>query len=146
MKLDGKVATVTAVNPRKERHGENLVLAIDVDLDVSCDATVLEQFDPSLEGFVFSEHGPRYPEIKALAWGRVYEKQALVMDGENFNGVTLRKIQLKPDAGKSVKVHVQATFYPEPEQVGWLSEQLQEQVVISTEPMQVDLVDQQKAA
>lgn len=144
MKLEQKVATVKSVNPRKERHGENLVLAMDVGLEVSCDSTVLEQFDPSFEGFLFAEHGPRYPELAALGWGREYEKCELKIDGAAYRGVTARKIHLKPDAGKSVKVDFMATFYPEPEQIGVLSEKLQEQVVISIEPMQTDLVDEQK--
>lgn len=146
MKLEQKVATVKSVNPRKERHGENLVLAMDVGLEVSCDSTVLEQFDPSFEGFLFAEHGPRYPELAALGWGREYEKCELKIDGATYRGVTARKIHLKPDAGKSVKVDFMATFYPEPTQVGVLSEKLQENVVISIEPMQTDLVDEQKQA
>jgi hypothetical protein len=145
MKLEQKVATITAVNPRKEQHGEKKVLAVDVGLKIACDASVLDQFDASLKGFVYGEHGPRYPELGSLGWGREFENCELRINKGEYKGVTVRKIHFLPETGEAVTVSCLATFYPENKHVGALSDLLQEQVVVTLAPTQQDLVDGQKA-
>lgn len=144
MRLDKKVGKVIAVNPRKEHHGESLALAVDVKLEVNCDRQVLAQFDQGLDAFLFGDHGPRFPEIGAVPWGREYERCIVRLDEIELREATVRKISLLPEQGDSVKVGFTATLYPAQEAVGELAELVQEDVVISIEQTQVDLVDKIK--
>lgn len=144
MKLDQLVAKVLDVNPRKEHHGENLALAVDVKLQVNCDAGVLDQFDPALRGFLFGEHGPRFPELGAVGWGREYEKSVVKINKLELKECTVKKIALLPEAGESVKLTFTATLYPAQKTVGELANLIQEDVAVSVEQTQVDLVDQQR--
>jgi hypothetical protein len=144
LKLENAVAKVASVNCRKERHGENLVLAVDVDLKISCTAEILDQLDPTLKEHVYGEHGPRYPEIGSYSWRREFENHELKLGKSTFKEVTLRKISFTPDAGESVALSLQATWYPNAKDVGPLADLIGERVTISTVPLQRDLVDEQK--
>lgn len=142
--LQQLVAEVKNVNPRKERHGENLVLAVDVDLKISCTAEILDQLDLSLKNHVYGEHGPLFPEIGSYSWKREFENHDLKLGKSSFKEVTLRKLKFTPETGESVGVELQATWYPNAKDVGPLADLIGEQVTISSEPRQRDLVDEQK--
>lgn len=146
MKLEQKVAKVLDVNPRKEHHGENLALAVDVKLSVNCDAEILDQLEPTgkLREFLFGEHGPRFPELGAVAWGREYERSTLKVNKLELKDATVKKVSLEPGAGDSVKVNFTATLYPSQETVGKLANLIQEDVTVNLEQTQIDLVDKIK--
>lgn len=144
MKLDQKVGKVLDVNPRKEHHGEGRALAVDVKLEVNCERDVLDQFDPQLGGLLFGEHGPRFPELGAVGWGREYENSILRINKLELKECTVRKISALPEPGDSVKVTFTATLYPSQKTVGELANLIQEDVAVSLEQTQVDLVDKVK--
>lgn len=147
MKLSKKVATLIDVNPRKEHHGEKLALALDVKLQVHCEAKELDQFDPALRGFLFGEHGPRFPELGAVNWGREYERAKVQIEDHKMKDVTIRKIEFLPEPGDSVQITFLATFYPEHELIGSLAELMKLEVRVSVEQTQLEitgLMDAQK--
>lgn len=141
MKLQQKVGKVIAVNPRKEHHGENLALSVDVKVEANCTREDIAQFDPTLGDFLFGEHGPRFPEIGAVPWGREYERCIVKLNKVELKDTTVRKITLLPQEGESVKVGFMATLYPSQKTVGDLANLIQEDVAIEVEQTQVDLVD-----
>lgn len=146
MKLDQVVARVIDVNPRKEHHGEQLVLAIDVKLEANCQRPILDQFDAGLDAFLFGEHGPRFPEIGAVSWNREYERATVKINKHTINDATIAKVALLPEVGDSVKVSFVATFYPATDMVGKLAELIKEDVSVTVEQTQKDLVDETKKA
>lgn len=146
MKLDQAVARVIDVNPRKENHGENLALAVDVKLEANCTREILAQFDVGLDAFLFGEHGPRFPEIGAVSWDREYEHASVKINKHAVKDATIHKVTLLPEVGDCVKVGFVATFYPATDMVGKLAELIKEDVSITVEQTQADIVDQAKAA
>lgn len=140
MKLDQKVAKVVDVNPRKEHHGEELALAVDVKLEVNCERDVLKQFDEGLDAFLFGDHGPRFPEIGAVNWEREYEGAALKINKLALKDVTIKKVTLLPEPGDTVKVGFVATFYPATEIVGKLADLIKESVSVTLDQTQRDLL------
>lgn len=141
MKLKNKVATLINVNPRKEHHGEDLALACDVTLEAHCEKPDLAQFDKGLEDFLFGEHGPRFPELGSVAWGREYEKARVQIDDHKLKDVTIRKIELTPEPGDSLKVKFMATFYPATEVIGELADLMKSDVKVTVEQTQAELTD-----
>jgi hypothetical protein len=127
------------VNARKEHHGENLVLAVDVKLVVNCERDVLTQFDEGLDAFLFGEHGPRFPEIGAVNWEREYEGATLKINKLSLKDVTVKKVTLLPEPGDSVKVGFVATLYPATETVGKLADLIKEDVSVTLDQTQAEL-------
>jgi hypothetical protein len=146
MKFRKRKANVTNVNNRKENHGEEKVLAIDVKFCVAGTPKLLDDFDARMrECFFLTEEGkenyPRFPEITSFKWGREYEDAKIRVGEEDFDEVKLKGFEFECKEGGVVELTFTASWRPNPDDVGALAELIKEEVTVSF-TTQFDLVDE----
>lgn len=145
MKFRKRKASVINVNNRKETHGEEQVLAIDVKVKVSGTPKLLDDFDPQLRPHFFlteegKENYPRFPEIKSFKWGREYKDSTITLGEDKFDQVTLKNFEFECGEGGVVEVAFTASWLPQADDVGPLAELIKEDTNVAF-TTQFDLVD-----
>jgi len=128
--LDRSKATITAVTPRMEHHGDELVPAVSIRLDIPATNDVLTEFDPWLKGALYkrpdggqgelipdASHMPilRFPLMGEFEWAYQGAGYMVTLHNEfiddieiedvSFNGV---KIECKADGHVGLSINVNA--------------------------------------
>ena len=139
------------VNPRKENHGENLVLATDLKLLVVMPGSILTEITDTKAAWEFfcwdqSTEEVRPNGVDHFALEARFDDHVLnIFIGDKamtFEGVTLKKFKAKPIDGKRVEMTFQAQIYPVKDQIAMLANVLMEQIKIKIDPpRQQDLVE-----
>jgi len=88
--LDHQAATLDHVNIRKEQHGDDEVLAVDLKFSVPLSCTELAMFHPSLRHCLYDSQASktgesaaieatnlRFPDMKPIGWELELENQEL---------------------------------------------------------------------
>jgi len=138
-------------NERLEKHGEEDVLACDLDFEYETSNAVLAQFNPDLRGALYkrpdspqgelvedSDHltALRLPELGILKVAGRQKGEVVIGSGGKKNLVfpeaTLTKFRLDCKDGGTVLVHFQAQVRPDETQSGRLSGLLQDKHCIIT--------------
>ena len=143
-------AILKDANPRKENHGEELVLATDLKLQVVMPGNILTELTDTKAAWEFfcwdqSTEEVRPNGVDHFALEARFDDHVLnIFIGDKamtFEGVTLKKFKAKPIDGKRVEMTFQAQIYPVKDQIAMLANVLMEQIKIKIdEPRQQDLV------
>lgn len=146
MKFRKRKCSVVNVNNRKETHGEEQVLAIDVKVAVSGTPKLLDDFDTGMRPCFFltdegKENYPRFPEITSFSWGRTFEDATIKLGEDEFKEVKLKGFVFECREGGVVEVTFTASWLPNPDDVGPLAELIKEDTNVSF-TTQFDLVDE----
>lgn len=116
LNVKNQTATLKNFNVRKERHGEEKVLAVDLKIEMQTGVETLKRFDPNLEKFMFVGEAVRFPTMGAITFEDEMTDVALDVSGAKIDGATLRKFSLLPGldpAGtKIVNMIFTASFEP----------------------------------
>lgn len=151
-------AKLTSVSPRAELHGEEHVLACDLNFKITTSNAILDMFSPSLkETFFESKKDPeqkeldindddylpllKHKEIGKVDWdykGAGYRViLAIGISGEAdiiFINAKITKFKFEMKQGGSVDTTFQVQVNPEPEEVGKICAYIQEEVDLTLEP------------
>jgi hypothetical protein len=147
VKFRKRKCSVISVNNRKEHHGEEKVLAIDVKMKVTGTSKLLDDFDPTLRKSFFrsdepgQENMPRHPAIKSFDWGREFKDASIVLGENEYDEVSLGSFQFSCREGGVVDVIFTASWCPDADDVGPLAELIKEDTNVSF-TTQFDLVDE----
>lgn len=69
LELETVVARITSVFPKKDGKKDDSPLAIIIKFDLDLQANeVLPQFHPSLNGFIYDDHGVRFAGLGSFSW------------------------------------------------------------------------------
>ena len=144
-------AILKDANPRKENHGEELVLATDLKLQIVMPGNILTELTDTKAAWEFfcwdqSTEEVRPNGVDHFALSARFDTHVLhVSIGDKtmtFEDVTLKKFKAKPIDGKRVEMTFQAQIYPQKAQLAELAEMIMEQVKIKIDqPRQQDLVE-----
>lgn len=147
-------AILKDVNPRKENHGEDLVLAADLNLQVVMPGSILMQLtnlEAAWEFFCWdaSTEEVRPNGVDHFVLQSRFDAHVLLVTINDktmvFDDVTLKKFKVNPIDGKRVELTFQAQIYPKKNQIAELVEAMMEQVKIKIDtPRQQDLVEEAK--
>ncbi len=164
LRIDVTGATVTSINPRSEKHGEDeKVLAVDVDLKFKAPVEVLGQIAmddrdiPDWEGMLFDETGhPKPLGLKHLAFTQDFEDQEVELSytaagktvSRRFTDVKAKKFKATPEPVRYVEFSLQLQMHPDAAHLNWLASTLVKDSVALKflEPAQSDVFDQAEAA
>lgn len=152
--LSSVVAQLDNLNPRKEFHGEEKKLAIDLQISFNCPNTFLEQLDVGLLSFLYKPLSAdmdlitpagtlaelRYPMIGKISHGYEGEGYKVGIEygvtGNDFllcdAGVNKFRVEFKE--GGSIKVSFRIQAHPSPETVGRLCELIGNEITLSLTP------------
>lgn len=150
MKFPAMSANVTNVNNRKENHGEEHVLAVDVKMDVKGTAQqIIDPFSPVLRKALFQdeegkEHLLRVAECRSFTWGQEYSESVIELAGKKFEDVKLKGFLFTTSDGGVVTLSFTASFCPDPDDLGELAEHIKEACTMEF-VTPIDLVEQQQA-
>ena len=151
-KMKKTSAILKNMNPRKENHGEDLVLATDLKLQVVMPGSIMDELTDTKAAWEFfcwdqSTEEVRPNGVDHFALSAQFDAHVLhVSIGEKtmtFDDVTIKKFKAKPIDGKRVELTFQAQIYPQKNQLAELAEMIMEQVKIKIDtPRQKDLVEE----
>lgn len=144
--------TLTSVNLRAEKHGEDQVPATDVNLDANMPVEFLDEISVDKidwKGMLYTKDG----EIKGhcihtINFHREYQEQELhIYINEKkplkFVDVNIKKIKAEPAQGHRIILKMQAQVHPTKAQNGELSFALQDEVRVDILPSpQKDIEDE----
>lgn len=156
-RFDSHLCTLSNINVRTEKHGDEHVNAVDLKFTTDVHSSVLDQFDTSLRPFLFRKPsvGEQQNAIDDLTGVRLPTLKPLVLD-EEFTGYTVRlpspmnlretveliadlkKFSFDPVEGGSVAMAVTASCHPTAEQMSQLYDLLSEDVQVSLIPPSVE--------
>ena len=144
-------AILKDANPRKENHGEDLVLATDLNLQGLKRGNMLTELTDTKAAWEFfcwdqSTEEVRPNGVDHFALSARFDAHVLhVSVGDKtmtFEDVTLKKFKAKPIDGKRVELTFQAQIYPLKAQLAELAEMIQEQIKVKIDPpRQQDIVE-----
>jgi len=143
--LNKTQATITKVNPRKEKHGDKNVLACDVVMSTRIPASVLSCLDlagQSIEQHFWDNGLPRFPQINALTFEQKFEHHKIKIGASEYKDVKICKLKVNPLEGGMAFLHFTVQIRPSKQQVGILADLTEEQVDIEIEALQGDLLDE----
>lgn len=150
MNLSNIVADVTNVNPRKENHGDEHVLASDLNIKVLSASTGLDEYVPGLSEFLFDDGAPRNQSVKVSLRSALEPFTFTIEDlsqgglfGAPFEPFTLESVKVKvkavePMAGNQMRLTLQVQTHPTPAQSGLLDMMNKETIVVSLRPEHVE--------
>lgn len=152
-------ATISSVNVRAEKHGEDPVPACDVGITFECGAKVLDSLGKGLREVLYAnedgrqarvpgsgdaEDGPkrRFPNLRPLGfdmewpgykvgivWGDLASSITL-----DLSDVTVKKIKAEPKDGGTVAVSLQMQCHPKKEIYGDLAQLNQREIKLALAP------------
>lgn len=140
------LATIKKVNPRKEKHGDKLVLAADLKFYAKVPAVSLTCFD--LEGqsvhahFWDSDGRPRFSQICGLTFEQKFDFHVITIGAKEYRDVLICKVTVNALEGNVAGVTFTVQLRPSKQQMGILCDLAEEQVEISTMALQGDLLEQ----
>lgn len=154
-------AKILNVNPRKERHGDDLALAVDLKIEVSVSSHVLpaliENDDPDLfdqapdadiEDHLFDEDGrPRIHGVKHIELEKKFEGYDAQINDLMLRDAKVNKFRVTPMGGRQVYLTLRIQSLIEEEQLSHLCNWIQESVFVRVGeglPFDRDAADRQR--
>lgn len=154
-KIEKKVATITNLNVRIEKHGEERNLAIDIHFAVSTGNNVLDHFDKDLRKSLFRKAGKgeqqslptigetlteiKHPGLEPIKLSHEFKGYELQLDGELdstqpifLTDVKVKKFGVAAKEGGTVDLTFKASANVTPDEVAELTEALIRQSVALT--------------
>jgi hypothetical protein len=155
--LDKHFVTISSVNPRAEKHGDDNKLAADIKFEAQVPNAMLDEFDKDLRKALYRKAGKgeqpdliagvdglvavKFPRIGALSWEEEFPGYEIELNGGLgldepliLVDVTLRKFKFAALEGGSVSVSFSAVCHPEPAEAGQLCALIQEDVELTLTP------------
>ena len=147
LELAGR-ARLTHLNLRKEFHGEDVALGVDLRLIYAGGMEDLVHFGAALKALLYEGQSPRLPYLKPLQLTCAYEEHVLHISDMTFDGTTLSKFQITTSAEGHVEIafnaSISAVDMASLPALGALL--LIEEVNIDIEPVQGELFKEPSAA
>ncbi|MRI41722.1 hypothetical protein D5301_05625 [Stenotrophomonas sp. MH181796] len=154
-KIEKKVATITNLNVRIEKHGEERNLAVDISFSVSTSNQVLDYFDKDLRKSLFRKAAKgeqqslptigeplteiKHPGLEPIKLSHEYKGYELQLDGELdstqpifLTDMKVKKFGVAAKEGGSVDLTFKASGNVTPDEVAELTEALIRQSVVLT--------------
>lgn len=134
--LDKQQATITNINQRAEKHGDEKVLGVDVDVTVDVAADFLEQLEPGMRAVFYRvpKDAPEgaaattlcYPAMGKVPWridmkGAAFEIHAKKKEDRVALAVDCKKLTLELLEGGTVRVGFQVQANPTPDELAKVS-------------------------
>lgn len=139
--MQNQPATLKNVNVRKELHGDQKVLSVDLKLAMQIGPSILERFDPSLEDFLYVKGQVRFPLMGPITWDNEIEHTQLNVSGIEIKDAKLRKFsltpQLDPAGQKQLDLILTASYYPSDNNLSRLGELVQEEVTLDIDTQEL---------
>lgn len=139
-------ATIKKVNPRKEKHGDKLILACDLTMTTKIPAEVLSCLDlagESIQQHFWNKDGvPRFPQICGLAFEHEFKHHKIKIGAKEYSDVKICKLKVNPVEGNVAFMNFTVQMRPSKSQIGILADLAEEQIEISIEALQGDLFDE----
>jgi len=155
--LKKQSAKVAHVNLREEKHGDEPVLACDVEVTADVPNTFLSQLSPTLKASLYQAEGAQvgaqtpliddgthlpvllYPQLGRIAWELKMPAAHVVLHGARKSEdvvlvADVNKLRLSPKEGGTVEIQFRCQFPPVPEQVGAVGAMLGRTVKVSVKP------------
>lgn len=149
-------AKVAHINIREEKHGEENVLAADLNITASVPNTFLEGLSPGLraslydnekDGLDLDPENPhtvvlRYPQMSSFVWAGEMAKALFTVHGAKKAddlGFTadINKLRLTPKDGGTVDIQFRVQIQPQPEDIGDITTYLGQNVKVSVKPSEM---------
>lgn len=140
-------AEIKHLNVRKEGPDEEKVLAIDVKLQCTTSADMLDFFHEGIKGVLFTDAGAvKNMMLKPLEFLNTVLNCELEILGHRYFGVDVGKFQLKPKDGNQVQMTFQVSIQPSGDEVARISEFVMDEIDISILPQpQLDFGEKKAA-
>lgn len=144
------------VNPRSERHGEDMVLAADLKLTVKTSNDILSEFHPSLKSALYGKQGGsqgelvdipghlpelRFPQIGKIRWEKEFAGYELRVhwgiDGSTdivLSDCKIDKFSFECLDGGSVVFGFRAIVHPAASEMGRLCDLIQKEITVTLTP------------
>ena len=145
-KLKKVSAAITNLNQRKELHGDEVELGIDLNMKVEVKSEVLKPLvgnEDDITARLWDEKGsPRFVAIKDMEIECTLEDYTLVMPGVKYKPVKIKKFKFKPRAGFMADLTFQIQLSSvEPDDVNALSKDyIKDSVKVTIETDQQELI------
>lgn len=134
LKLEELDASITNVNLRREKHGDDRVVAVDLSIVLEVSPEVLDQLamngDEAFEKILYSENGNlKQSTLDQLAFSSEFEKHIVVINNsldekhaKEFDDAKLCKFKATPKNGHIIDLSFQIQLHPSDDQVHWLTD------------------------
>ena len=155
LNIDKTPALMRNINIRKERHGDEVELGADINLEVNLPLSILEVLavdQVDWKNTFWSKDGiPLVTGVTSIKFGREFEniRARIWFDGEEGD-VTLRETKIKkisaaPQPGSRVMLTLQIQCAPSAEDVAMLTEAYLDDIHVALYADRVDIEDQHVA-
>ncbi|WP_109477662.1 hypothetical protein [Paraburkholderia sp. C35] len=151
-----QLTRISHINVGQEKHGNQDVNAMDIDLRYTTSNQVLAMFAPTLKSTLFEkEDSPqqevnpdaehmtvvRHPKMGPIKWDDTYENASVTVhigaSGKadiTFGDCKVRKFVIEPKQGGTVVVSYQVRCHPSDEQIGKIAGKLNQEVFVTLDP------------
>lgn len=150
-----QLTRITHINVGQEKHGNQDVNAMDIDLRYTTGNQVLAMFSPTLKSTLFEKDDSngeidpdenhltalKHPKMGPIKWDETYENaSATVHIGASgkaditFGDCKVRKFVIEPKQGGTVVVSYQVRCHPTDEQIGKIAGKLNQEVFVTLDP------------
>ena len=131
-------ATIKHLNVRKEVHGEEKILAVDLKFEFEhMKRDLCEFFDDALVGFLWRGHGDaltvRNVYLSPIQYDVDIVDAVVVVNKKKYTSCTIKKFHLEPHDGGTVTLTCTAALYPESADLSSLGKLVQEMAYVSLE-------------
>lgn len=140
-------AEIKHLNVRKEGPDEEKVLAIDVKLQCTTSADMLDFFHEGIKDVLFTDAGAvKNMMLKPLEFLNTVLNCELEILGQRYFGVDVGKFQLKPKDGNQVLMTFSVSIQPSGDEVARISEFVMDEIDIAILPQpQLDFGEKKAA-
>lgn len=164
--LDQCKAKLLSVNPRAERHGEDMVMAADIKLEVRVANDLLSEFDPYLKGALYKKpeavdliNDPsylpvlRFPDMGPIRWEYEGAGYTLIVARGLLSDLSITLEDCKVDKitfhcqdGGHVLLGLRVIAHPSASKLGEICEMIQQTIDIELTEPTLDGADEQDEA
>lgn len=140
-------AEIKHLNVRKEGPDDEKVLAIDIKLQCTTSADMLDFFHEGIKAVLFTDAGAvKNLMLKPLEFMNTVMNCELGILGKSYGGVDVGKFQLKPKDGNQVAMSFSVSIQPSGDEVARISEFVMDEIDISILPQpQLDFGEKKAA-
>ncbi|HVL77608.1 MAG TPA: hypothetical protein VM406_16460 [Noviherbaspirillum sp.] len=133
-KYKGK-AEIKHLNVRKEGPEEDKVLAIDIKLQCTTSANMLDFFHEGMKEVLFTDAGAKKNlMLKPIGFMNTVLNCDFELLGQRYGGVEVGKFQLEPKDGNQVVMQFSISIQPTGDEVARISEFVMDEIDITIEP------------
>lgn len=148
----GAPAELRHLNIRKEGPEDDKVLAVDLKLQVILDSLYLQDFDPLLEGTLFTlrdgNWAVQFPQMGPIHWSGELQHMELRFGAIEISDAKVHRFEIEPEvsgAGKYITLRCSASFKPRSGRtLALLAELVGEGTKLSMEPQRDLLTEADK--